>query len=773
MLDRIATFPARHPLVVLLLVLALTAFTSVYVGRLHIDSSMDTIFLDDDPERGTYEEFKKTFGEDEVIVVSLKVPKGDVFNPATLQKLQRITQAIERFPKELGVDRVVSLTNVDDVWGSDDGFTTAPLISGIPDDPVELGKIKARALANPLYRRNLVGESAQAAAINVFLAYRPGDREYKENLLNAIRKVVEPERGPEELHYAGIPVLTVYTSEYLRRDMLIFVPLSILVMAVVLALTFRSLAGVLLPLVTVGIATTWTMGFVSLMGRSVSIISSIIPSLLLTLGCAFTVHVLSRYYTEKGATAKERLLNTSRHVAFPVLLSGITTVIGFGSMITNDVTQIFEFGLYSAFGIFVTMLLAGFFVPAALHYLHPKPKGVVAEETSKSALTQWVHRLARLSMDYPKAMVAGWALVLAIAVWGSLRIEVDTDYAANFKADSEPVRALLFMRENLSGERPINVVLTPVSGEEGSALEPSVLAKVDAVERLLRKHELVATTLSIGGYLKRMNQAMNGDDPAAHVLPSTRRLAAQYLDLYGRPSEIRRFLSDDRRSVVVVGRSSIISSKEFLEFMGTVRSEAAKIADSDVKVTVTGSMYLLSKSSVEISWGQAKSLALSSISILFSALFLFRFRSIKFGLIAFIPNAVPILLNFGTMGFVGVALTTGTSIIAGMALGIIDDDTIHFLTSYREARESLHAADSVHFTHARVARPTVFAAVINAIAFLVLCFSSFAPLVALGWLTALTMMTALFADLMLLPALLMLFDQGGPLKGRTLEESHG
>ncbi|MHC4392918.1 MAG: efflux RND transporter permease subunit, partial [Planctomycetota bacterium] len=684
--------PDRRPALVLGIVFALTVLFACFIPRVRLDSSMETIFHADDPETDVYADFKKEFGEDEIMIVALRVPEGDVFNHATLSKIRRITRAIEALPDELGVDRVFSLTNVDDVWATEDGFSVNPLIkSRLPEDEEALRAIRERAFDNPLYVKNLVSEDGRAAAITIWLENWPGNKEYKEALFEAVRAIVKPERNPEEFHFAGIPVLTAYTSQYLRVDILKFIPLTIILIGLVLFYNFRSLAGVVLPLATVGLAVVWMAGMIGILGRSISIVSSVVPSIVLACGIAEVIHVLGEYYRQDPDDPL-RLEKTLRHIFAPVFVAGITTVCGFGAMLVYDVPQIFEFGLYSAMGIFFEMLLAMFFVPAALYYLKPRPV-ILRSDEATGKFRAFLIALARFDTERPKLVLGIAAVSLGIGIAALTNLRIDTDYASYFKPDSPPVQALNFMRENISGERRLNVVIKAPGGEN-AALMPEVLKHVEGLEDRMREHPLIGTTLSIVGYLKNMNRAMHGDDEAQRVIPRTQGLAYGYLGNYGRPNEIRRFLSEDKSTVNVIGRSSIISSEEFLSFMDDLRDYSKKSFPPDYEVTITGSMYLLSKASIDVAIGQALSFGWADLMV-FTIMFLL-FRSVRIGLISMVPNVLPIVWCYGLMAFVDVPLSTGTSVIAAMALGIVVDDTVHMLARYQDVRRrGLDARESI------------------------------------------------------------------------------
>lgn len=488
---------------------------------------------------------------------------------------------------------MVSLTNVDDVRAAgEDAFEVVPLVPDpIPTDPEALATLRQQAFDNPIFVRNLVGPDGRTAAINVTLLLRPEDPTFKERLVVKIHELVAPEKAANTIHLAGIPVLTQHTSDYLRRDMAIFIPVTILVIALTLWATFRSLAGMLLPLATVGLSVAWTLGFVGLLGRSISILSSIVPSLLIAMGSAFSIHVLTDVaHAEQGANPTERLAAALRRLAAPVLLAGLTTVLGFSALTTNDVAQVREFGLYAAFGIAGATLIALIGVPAVLRLFPAAIPQARDDGGAARALKAISTGAGELAIRRPGAIVTAGLAFAGLGAWGVTLIHVDTDYASNFKPDSEPVRALHFMRDNLSGERPINVVITPKSGEPDAVLRPENLARIDAVGQKLLEHPLVSAQLSLSEYLKRMNQAFRGGSPDRYALPETFSLASSYLVLYTRPEDLDRLKAFDGTSATVIGRSSIISSDEFLAFMDELQRWAdAELGDA-VDVHVTGSM---------------------------------------------------------------------------------------------------------------------------------------------------------------------------------------
>ena len=763
--------PVRAPRAALALVAIVTVGLCAQIHRVRVDSAMESIFLQDD-ELERYREFRDEFGDDEIIVAGIRVRESDVFHPTILHTIARITAAIEALPEEYGVDRVVSLTNVHDVSGRGGTIAAGLLIPEIPERDADVRALRERALANPLFVRNLVSPDGRSAAINVLIAHRPGNLTLKETLVQTVRSIGKVECRDVDCVFAGIPVLTHYTSEYMRRDMLLFVPVTVLVIAIILWVTFRSALGVLLPLTTVGLAVVWTVGFVGLIGRSITIVASAVPSLLLAVGVAYSLHVVAQYYQESAHEPTERVSQTLRRVMRPVVGSGLTTFIGFGALVFSEVPQVRDFGIYAAFGVASATFLAVVLVPACLSFHRGRMPRMAAPGRVAGPVGRALEGVGAFAVRRRVAVVAVGAVVAAASLWGAAAVKVDTDYAAFFKRGSEPLEGLAFMRNHLAGERPINVVVRTRGERLDGVLEPQVLRLLEDIEQTLTAHPLVASSLSIVGYLKNMHHAVRGGEPAGrefasgYGIPDSRELAKQYLAGYARPHELGRLMSPDGNAAIVIGRSSIISSDEFLGFVSDLRRRYGHADEQGgrqatalpaAEVSVTGSMYLLSKASIAIPRDMRRSIALASLLI--ALVFFVWFRSVTIALIGIGANLLPVLTYFGFMTLAGITLNTGTAVIASIALGIAVDDTMHFLTRYQERRQREGAADAARATVRTAGRAMLFTTVATACGFLVLTLSSFTPLVALGWLTAATMVSALLADTIVLPAMLSLFDR--------------
>ena len=749
----------RYPRILLFVMALLTIGVASGIPNIDIDASMESMFLENTESRRIHGEFKETFGEDEIIVIGIQAETGTVFNQETLGLVQKLTELFEELPEDLGVDRVVSLSNVHVVEGGDGTLSAPALMEAIPEAGPTMEAMRKRVRENSLLYRNLISDNENSTAINIALALRPDDRKFKERLVEEVRAITTQHCSNHNCYVAGIPVLTAYSSEYLRKDMLIFIPITILVIATILWLTFKSLLGVLLPLLSVGLALTWTLGLVGHLGKSITILSSVVPSLLLAVGIAYSIHVLTFFYGSRQKTYQERIAATLDHVFWPIVVTGGTTLIGFASLASNDVPQIRDFGIYASFGIMAATLFSMYAVPAVLAL---KPESERVKEIRATKLELWFEALLNkatlLYNRYPRRIIASGVLVIVLGTIGAFTVEVDTDYASYFEGDSEPIQALNFMRDELAGERPINIVLRSTQGDnDNRLLEPQNLRFIETIENYMREHSLISTTISIGGYLKELNKGWHQGNEQAFSLPTSRQQASQFLMLYDEPDEISRYLSDNGNEATIVGRSSIISSNGFLQYMNELQEHFGPLAKAQgLEFEITGSMFLLSQASIAIPYGLVKSLSIATFLVF--CVFLVLFRNVQLSLIGLVANMVPILVYFALMSASGITLNTATSIAASLALGIAVDDTIHFMMGYLSGIKSgMSTVEALDDTLQKTGRALLFTTFANVLGFAVLALSSFSPLTSLGWLTACVLLVALIADLVLLPAMLLLW----------------
>jgi hypothetical protein len=718
--------------------------------RLRIDPSTEPLLPPHDPARALYEEAVRDFGEDEVFVIALVA--DDVFTREALSALRRVTDAVARLP---GVRRVQSLTDVVSFHheAEGDALVVRPFLEEIPEDPAALAALRARALADPLYRRSLVSDDARGAALNVTFRKMSDGEFIASGLDAAIGAVLDRETGPGlRFHVAGRPHVKATVYRMMLRDLALLVPGALAAMAAVLALVGGTVRGVLLPLASVAIATLWTFATLACLGRPLNLLTSLLAPTLISIGSVYGVHVVARFEEEaqRGDGPRAAALRCLVHLRLPVLVAGATTVIGFAALLVTDVPAVFELGAFSALGLGIVTVLSLTALPVLLARARPASAPSPLARRLGERIDGWLVRAGRGGGRHPGPVLA---LAGALAVLAALllpRIVIDTDYLSYFDPRHPLRRDFDAVNGLLAGVVPLYVPLHAPA--PGAFRSPDLLRALERLEGEAERLSGVSHAESMVDTLRVLNRALSGDDPAEERLPESRAAVAELLFLAPK-GHLERFTNVNHSRANLVVRTGAVGTAATLELEARL---ARLLADhglpEGVTAGVTGNAILLARSADAIARSQPRSVGLAALAIL--ALVTTSLGSLRLGAVAMVPNALPVLLFFGLLGAGVAPLSLPTSLIGSVALGIAIDDTVHLLVRYREERHrGLDPEAAIVLATRRVGRPIAITNAMLVTGFAVIALSSFATLSEFGWLSALTMGICLATDLLLLPAL--------------------
>jgi predicted RND superfamily exporter protein/CRP-like cAMP-binding protein len=735
--------PLRAPRATLAVMLAITAVLGFWARTIRVDSSIEELLPLHDPDRAYYEETVATFGNEEVIVIG--VFADDVFAPATLRKIDTLSTRLAEID---GVHEVLSLTTVKGVEVGDFGLTTGRLMRRLPATAEEVEAFRAKVLANPLYLKNVVSADGRAAGVSVVFEPLSDEEFLRRGIEDQVRALVAQIGGPETTAITGIPTIKVHGARLMERDTATFTPLAMLLIVIVLVWAFRTVRGVLIPLATVIVGVVWTTGVMVLAGSAINMGTLVLNPLLMVIGIASGIHIVSQYYLElrPGRSALEVVHAAMEHMRVPVTIAAVTTLIGFATLALTPIRAIREFGLYSVLGI-VVILLASFTVAPALLALLPLPKRVRQDDGENGWIGRLLDRLGTNAVLNPKTVLFTCVgLVVAIA-WGIRYIDVETDYIGFFHPTS-PIRIdNQLIASRLAGTQPIYVVLDGAEPQAVTRLE--ALAALRAIQDFIDAQPGVDKTISALDYLGLLRRTLQPD--AGDALPTNQGEVDQILALIN-PADIRAVLSRDQRRANIIVRTTLSRSGDVNAFVERVQAFANDRLPPGITARATGTVVLLNRSADALAWGQITGLwqELTVLLVLLSFLFL----SVRIGILALIPNVVPTIVLFGLMGWTGIPLNISTSMIAAIAIGIAIDDTIHFLTTFSaELRKTGSQEQAVLNAMGSAGRAAVYVAVALAAGFLVVCLSSFQPVQYFGALASATMAVSLVTELFLSPAL--------------------
>ena len=722
--------------------------------RVRLDASEDPLMVRGDPAREVYRLATQAFGNDDVFVIAMVT--DDVFTPDNLEALRRISHGVLHLP---GVRRAESLVDILSYRfdPAQDWIDVARFIDEVPHDPAELADLRARALADPIYPKLVVSRDGSAAAINISFQ-EISDREFVDRGLDEqIRAIAEAEATPtRSFHFAGRPHVKARTAAIMARDLLRLIPLAVVVAAVVVFLTTGSVRGVLLPLLTCLISVLWTFGLLAWTGTSINLITLVLAPILISLGGLYGVHILERWEIESAEieTAPEAALATLRHVFLPEFLSGVTTTVGFAALIPGGIPGVEQLGLFAFFGTSMLTIISLAGIPATLsllpHHAERQSRTQLGEVFLKR-LDDALVWLADACGRHSNWALGSWALATAVSFAALPLIVVDTDYLTFFDARSDVRRDFATVNERLVGPVPLYVELR--GRDEGTFREPGNLRQMEKLQRALERVPGVSATLSMVDVLKQLNRALERGDPGQERIPDSREEVADLVFMAPR-GDFRRFANSNHSAANVIVRTAELGSRAIRGLVARIEEEVARLGlEPGLDVEVTGNAVVLNRSADALAGNQISSIVLASATIF--GLVYAVFRSFRFAVLVMIPNVTPVILFFGLLGAGIAPLSLPTSMIGCSVLGVAVDDTIHSLVSYRRLRDGGATPEhAVLVTMREVGRPMVISSLMLIAGFLTITVSGFATIREFGWLSALTMVICLAADLVMLPALL-------------------
>lgn len=755
-MSRYARLVAHHPWAVLaalalVTLVALQGVVDLRTGRLRIavDPAIDRLLPDRDEERLFYDRARELFGGDEFVLLVLEC--GDVFTPATLATLQRVTRRIEAEPF---VGRVVSLANAVDVEGREDEIRIGPFYETPPEDPAELARLRARVLAHPFYGRTLVSPDGQAASVLVFFADDISDRELVEGALSTrLAALAREESGGLPVEVTGTPHVKVELSRTIVGELGFILPGILGVAALMCVIAFRTLRGVVLPLGTILIAVLWTLGAMGWSGSPLSLVSNIVPALIITLGFAAAIHVVSEYYEAlHHAPASDHEANRAvvtrviEEMGLAIAVNGFTTLLGFASLVISPMLAIREFGLWAVVGVVAATVVSLAFVPALLVILGPAPR--LPRQPGEGRVDRVAVRLAEFDVRHRRRILVGAFALLVLALAGMARLEVSTGYVTNFMPWAPVRTGYEAINQRLGGVGSLFLVVD--ADEDGAFTRPENLRVLRELQDWLEAQPEIGGTASLADGVRLLNRAFSGEDPAAFAIPERAPFVRQIL-AFGGEEVTRGFVDARYRTANITVRSTVSTSAEVGALLSRIEARLAELPQR-LRARPTGDLVLLAHTLDDIARGQITSIATAIFTIYLTLAALL--TSLRVGLYALLPNLLPIAVYYGALGLSGLPLNVSTSLVGCITLGIAVDDTVHYFARFAlEARRLGDERRATATTLRAVIRPVSYTTLGLCLGFLVLAFSDLRNQVEFGILSAFTMAVGWGLELTLSPAI--------------------
>ncbi|MGR2996032.1 MMPL family transporter [Vibrio vulnificus] len=741
------------------LIISLMAIVATAMGakNLYFRGDYNIFFDGSNAQLQAFDEIQTTFAKTDNIALVLAPKSGDVFDQRTLTQIQEMTEQAWQVPYSSRVD---SLANYQHTEAVDDDLLVEDLLyQSYPLTAERIAKVRAVAMSEPLLVNALVSEKGDVAVINITMQM-PGVDETAE--VNEVVAYVEQMLS----HYrAEYPDVTIYKAGIIamnhsfamaaQNDSATLVPTMLLVILLFLTLMLRSFLSVLATLVVIIGAIVATLGIVGWAGMFLHVASVNVPTLIMTLAVADCVHVIAsmRHFMRQGMPKSPAIHRSVTLNFVPIIITSVTTAIGFLMMNMSDSPVLRDFGNLSALGVMIACVLSVSLLPALLNLL---PVRFSAKQAAKSS--DIMDKLADLVVHRRNVLLPLSIVVIA----GSAALipynKVNDESVKYFDTSSEFRQAADFMEQRIGGMTTMSIAIK--THQSQGIASPEFLEVLGEFTSWLREQPETDHVASLSDIYKRLNKNMHGDDSAYYALPAERELAAQYLLLY----EMSLPFGLDLNNQVNVDKSSV-KLQLTVKNLGSVELVALEeriyqwFASHAPRYQVVASSPSLMFAHIGETNMASMLSTLPITLILISALMIFALRSWRLGVISLVPNIAPAVIGFGLWALISGEINLGLSVVVTLTLGIVVDDAVHFLAKYQHARkEGQNAEQAVRYAFHTVGRALWITTVVLVAGFSVLAMSQFRLNSDMGQLSAIVIFVALVIDFVLLPSLLMRFD---------------
>ncbi len=748
----------KHPKSVLLFLLLLTGLAGSQMRHLKMETDLEQMLpktLDAYVNKQVLEE---RFGATDMVVFGIfNDAEEGIYNPHSLALVAELTdwlQSRKEF-RTLAMNDLLSLSTVKDIRGTADGLDVQQFMEEPAGDAEAIAHLKERMDAFAIYIGAIVSEDGKAT----LMAVKPVDERHLYpqiyDLVQAKIRELEARGGPEQFFVSGRPIIEGLFGIYMPAEMKRMQPMVMGLLLLLLFLSFRSPRGVAMPMLVVLMAEIWTLGTMAALGIPMYTVTTMLPILILAIGIADAVHFLSRErllaHAQDYADKKERVREVMHELWKPMLMTTVTTGVGFLSMLTSEIIPIQHFGIFATVGISYALMITLLLLPATLMLLRDQPAG-----ERKLLFSGYVAWLGESVIRHPKRILLVSGVVMLISLIGLFQLYVNASLVAQFKPN-DPIRtADEMMNGHFSGTTTFDLMID--TGKADGLLDPAFLNHMASLQAEVEQHPMVGDSASIAEFLATMNKAMHSDDEAWRRVPDSSNLAAQYLLLYsfsGAPDDFDTFITGDYRQAHIRINLKSDETRNVDAILNELRGKMDQWfpEEKGFKVEWAGTAFTVYRLAQLIIEGQIASLLVSILAIFLLCWLIF--RHLRIAMLAMLPVSLAVVVNYGMMGNIGIPLDIATALTGSMALGIGVDFALHYLYRYRDlSTQGEGYVESVVETNRSVGHALLFNAFVVMGGFLVLLSASLYPQMKLGGLIAATMLVCYLASVYLFPVIL-------------------
>ncbi len=727
-------------------------------STLRFSTDYRMFFSEKNPNLQAFEALQNTYTKHDNVMFILTPDNSDIFTSQNLKAIQWLTEQCWLLPYTIRVD---SVTNFQNIEAQDDDLYVDNLISDtFSFEADDIAKKKAIAVAEPLLIKRLISESTHVSGVNLTIQFPDEDLEKAlPELVEAARalKVEFENKFPQfTVRLSGIVMQNAAFTESSMKDLKTLTPLMLLLVILGVGIFLRSTVAIVSVIIAIMGSILGAMGLAGYFGIMLSPATATAPTMIMTLAVADCVHLLSTYYwrIEQGDDRYDAMHYSFKLNVMPIFLTTVTTMFGFLSLNFSDAPPFRDLGNIVAMGVWVAFAITLTLVPAFVILFSAKPS------KTKDKVQLLFPLIAEFVIQYKKYLIYILGGIFVVLLAFLPKNELNDEWVSYFSPKTDFREAADYLLENLTGLSTIHYSVE-AEGEEGIN-DPSYIAHLEKLAIWLKSQPEVIQISELTHIIKKLNKALHGDDPSWYKIPQSREMIAQYLLLYElslpRGLDLNNQVNVDKSATRVQVVLTKLSTNEILAFEQRVQDWMQQNLPSHMHTMGTSPDIMFA----HIGFSNVRSMlfglcvALAFISVILC----FAFKSIRFGLFSALPNLLPIGVSFGLwaiwVGEVGLSL----SIVAGMTLGIVVDDTIHFLSKYRHARlDNKSPEDAVRYAFESVGKALFVTSFVLVAGFLVLTLSDFKLNSSMGTLTAITIAVALIIDFFLIPPLLLAFEE--------------
>jgi predicted RND superfamily exporter protein len=783
-----------NPIKVLLTTCIVAGFFVFQIPSISIDTSSEALLKKEDPSLLKYNRFRDQFGRAELIVIAIQSP--EIFSTAFLASLQSFHQDLEAEIPYLR--EVTSLINARRTRGEKDSLIVKDLLEDLPRTPMDLARLRQEVLSNPFYLNYLISEDAQVTAIIVETEATVTDDTFStEDVLDAFDEKISDTALPEEKpHYfsekenravvaainrvvdrhsrndfpitvSGGPVVVDAFNRATMSDIRRCILLSLVSVALFLGLLFRRASGVFLPMVIINAALFSTIGLMSLTGVPIKITTTVIPAFLLSVGVCDSVHVLAIFYRslDRGQSKRNAIIHALGHSGIPIVMTSLTTTAGVLSFLFADLRAIAEIGIFAAAGVVLALFYTVVLLPPLLALtriavIHNLPD-------RKKTMDRFLEAIAVISTSHRKKIMLVGSLVFLVFFPAVFLLNFSHNIVSYFPDDSSYKQNLGFIDTRLKGSITLEIVLD--THRENGLHASEILNRIEdfgrQAEALDQDDISVGKVFSITDILKEIHQALNENDSAYYRIPQERRVVAQEFLLFENSGsdDLERIVDNQFSQTRITIKTPWVDAVVCKRFIDNIQQRLSDEFRDSASVHATGLMALLARAISAAIYSMAKSylVAFFAITILMVVLI----GNWKLGLVSMIPNFLPILTTMGIMGLLNIPLDINSLMIGSIAIGIVVDDTVHFIYNFQKYYErTSNPYEAVQETLLGTGRALLITSLVLCTGFFILMFASLNHLVNFGFFTGITILIALAADFFLMPAIMVLMSSSDAIQ---------